>query len=55
MENILEIKNLDISYSTHNGFLKSVDNLSITFEKGKVTGVIGESGCIVPVDFLCDN
>ena len=45
MENILEIKNLDISYSTHNGFLKSVDNLSITFEKGKVTGVIGESGC----------
>lgn len=45
MESILKIENLDVSYSTINGPLKSLENLSVSFEKGKVTALIGESGC----------
>ncbi len=45
MENILEIKRLSVSYQIGDKFLKSIDNIDVHFELGKVTGLIGESGC----------
>lgn len=44
-ESILDIKNLSISYSIREGEVKSVENVSINFPKGKNTAIIGESGC----------
>ena len=44
-ESILEIKNLSINYSIREGIVRSVENVSIDFPKGKNTALIGESGC----------
>jgi peptide/nickel transport system ATP-binding protein len=44
-ESVLSLKNLSISYSIREGLVKSVENVSIEFEKGKNTAIIGESGC----------
>jgi len=44
-ENVLSIKNLSISYSIREGEVKSVEDVSIDFPRGKNVAVIGESGC----------
>ncbi|RYX99842.1 ABC transporter ATP-binding protein [bacterium] len=44
-ESILDIKNLSIHYSIREGTVKSVEDVSIDFPKGKNTAIIGESGC----------
>ncbi len=48
-ENILEIKDLDVVYtSTHLGKktkLKAVDNLTLSIKKGEIFAIAGESGC----------
>ncbi len=44
-ESVISIKNLSIAYSIREGWVKSVENVSIEFPKGKNTAVIGESGC----------
>jgi peptide/nickel transport system ATP-binding protein len=44
-ESVLSIKNLSISYSLREGYVKSIENISIDFPKGKNTAIIGESGC----------
>ncbi|MBE5911129.1 ABC transporter ATP-binding protein [Pseudobutyrivibrio sp.] len=44
-ENLLEIKNLKKYFSTPRGTLHAVDNVSLSIEKGKTVGVVGESGC----------
>lgn len=44
-ESVLSIKNLSISYSIREGMVKSVENVSIDFPKGKNVAIIGESGC----------
>ncbi len=43
--NILEIENLDTNFFTDNGTVKSVNGVSFSIPKGKVVGVVGESGC----------
>lgn len=45
MEHILEIHNLETSFFTSAGEIKAVRDISFKVEKGKITGIIGESGC----------
>lgn len=44
-EPILEVKNLKKYFNTPGGVLHAVDDISFTLEKGKILGVVGESGC----------
>ena len=42
---ILEVKNLKKYFNTPSGVLHAVDDVSFTLDKGKILGVVGESGC----------
>lgn len=42
---LIEIKNLKKYFSTPKGDLHAVDDVSLTIEKGKTLGIVGESGC----------
>ncbi len=44
MENILEVKNLKISFRTSGGAVKAVRDISFNLEKGKTLAIVGESG-----------
>lgn len=44
-ENVLEIKNLRSYFYTEKGVLPAVDDVTITVPKGKIVGIVGESGC----------
>lgn len=44
MENLLEIKNLKVSFFTDNGETPAVDGVSLTVKKGTTLGIVGESG-----------
>ena len=41
----LEIKDLSVSYLTGKGALTAVDRVNVTFSKGKIYALVGESGC----------
>lgn len=43
--NIIEIDNLETNFFTDNGTVKSVNGVSFNIPKGKIVGVVGESGC----------
>lgn len=45
MENLLEVRDLKTHFSTDHGTIKAVDGASFCIQKGKVLGVVGESGC----------
>lgn len=45
MSALLEIKDLKKYYKVKNGMLCAVDGVSLSIEKGKTLGVVGESGC----------
>ena len=45
MQNILEIENLNLSFLIDNKKFNCIKNLNLTFEKGKMHGIVGESGC----------
>jgi peptide/nickel transport system ATP-binding protein len=42
---LLEIKNLTTHFFTRAGVVKAVDNLSLRLRRGRVLGLVGESGC----------
>lgn len=42
---MLEIRNLTIGYQTERGLVKAVNQVSLRVEKGKILGLVGESGC----------
>lgn len=42
---ILEVKNLKKYFKTSKGMLHAVDDVSFNIERGKILGVVGESGC----------
>ncbi len=42
---LLQLKNLSINYRIRDGVIKAVDNINLDIPKGKLTSVIGESGC----------
>ncbi len=43
--NALQVKNLSTAFAIEEGTIKAVDNVSFELEKGKVLGIVGESGC----------
>ncbi len=44
-QKILEVRNLQTSFTTERGVLKAVDDVSFDLYAGKTLGVVGESGC----------
>jgi len=42
---LLEVQNLVTEFSTQDGRLVAVDEISFGLEKGKILGLVGESGC----------
>jgi len=42
---LLEIRDLTTHFFTRSGVVKAVDNLSLKLQKGRVLGLVGESGC----------
>ena len=45
MENILEIKNLDLLFKNEEQYNQALYNINLCFEKGKIHSIVGESGC----------
>ena len=43
--NILEVKNLNMSYKTLDGDVEAVKDVSFTVKEGESFGIVGESGC----------
>jgi len=42
---LLEIEDLVIGFRTERGVARAVDGLSLTIDAGRITGLVGESGC----------
>lgn len=45
LDNVLEISNLSVEFSTGRGPLKAIRDVSLTVPKEKIVGLVGESGC----------
>ena len=45
MDTLLEIKNLQTHFFTHEGTVRAVNGVNLTIAKGETLGVVGESGC----------
>ncbi|MFM8235925.1 MAG: ABC transporter ATP-binding protein, partial [Actinomycetota bacterium] len=43
-DNLLEVKNLSVSFKTRRGTVRAVRDLSFTLKRGEVLGIVGESG-----------
>ena len=43
--NILEVKNLNMSYETLEGSVAAVKDVSFSLKEGESFGIVGESGC----------
>ncbi len=44
MQNILTVKNLQVSFKTEKGKIKPVENVSFSLKPGETIGIVGESG-----------
>jgi oligopeptide/dipeptide ABC transporter ATP-binding protein len=44
-DTILEVRNLKTYFSTDDGIVKAVDDVSFSLAKGETLGIVGESGC----------
>lgn len=45
MEHLLEVKDLKTHFKISKGWVKAVDGVSFTIDKGESLGLVGESGC----------
>lgn len=45
MENILEVRNLHVSFHTHAGEVKAVQGVNFEVRQGEAVAIVGESGC----------
>ena len=44
-ENLLEVRNLQTRFYTHDGVVKAVDGIDFYIKRGEILGLVGESGC----------
>ncbi len=44
-ERLLEVKNLKVSFKVGKNKLAAVENVEFSLDKGKIIGIVGESGC----------
>ncbi|RLI41885.1 ABC transporter ATP-binding protein, partial [Candidatus Bathyarchaeota archaeon] len=44
-EEILKLNNLRVYYRVLRGYVKAVDNISLSINRGEAVGLAGESGC----------
>src|ERR1700704_3386840 len=42
---LLEIDDLKVGFDTEAGLVRAVDGVSLSFDKGRTLGLVGESGC----------
>ena len=45
MDNVLELRNLSISFTSPEGTINAVRDVTLDVHKGEVLAVVGESGC----------
>ena len=45
MENVLEVRNLSVSFDSPKGEVQAVRDVSFSLHKGEVLAIVGESGC----------
>lgn len=45
MSQDIRVKNAKVYFPVATGYVRAVDRVSVTFESGEITGLIGESGC----------
>lgn len=45
MENILEVNNLHVTFTTYGGTVKAVRGVNLHLKKGETLAIVGESGC----------
>ena len=43
-ENLLEVRNISVTFKARYGILKALDNLSLNVKTGEILGLVGESG-----------
>jgi oligopeptide/dipeptide ABC transporter ATP-binding protein len=41
---VLDVRNLTVEFSTEDGILRAVDNVSFQIQRGEIVGLVGESG-----------
>ena len=44
-DELLDVRNLSVSFHTDDGVFKAVDNVSLHVKSGEIVGLVGESGC----------
>lgn len=44
-DSVLDIQDLRVSFSTEEGRLRAVDGVSLSMRRGRITALVGESGC----------
>jgi peptide/nickel transport system ATP-binding protein/oligopeptide transport system ATP-binding protein len=44
-DNLLNVRNLNVSFHTDDGVFKAVDDVSLQVKRGEIVGLVGESGC----------
>ncbi len=50
--NVLEVKNLGVSFYTRRGIVRAVDGIDFCAKRNQILGIVGESGCGKTVTFL---